>query len=87
MSSTLPSRSFHHGSGKLFSAEGRLRPKFWTLGEKPQIGHQIPAGRDRSLQRRTPHSPVRPMGSPSLVTWTKLSTGRALHVGAPKRGW
>ena len=76
-SSVPPSRSFHHGSTKLFSAGGLPASKFWTLGEKPQIVTKSPQSVTVTVETDVTF-PCEATGKPKpFVTWTKLSTGRA----------
>lgn len=74
-SSVPPSRSFHHGSTKLFSAGGLPASKFWTLGEKPQIVTKSPQSVTVTVETDVTF-PCEATGKPKpFVTWTKLSTG------------
>uniref|UniRef100_A0A8C6E7U7 Matrix remodeling associated 5 n=1 Tax=Moschus moschiferus TaxID=68415 RepID=A0A8C6E7U7_MOSMO len=74
-SSAPPSRSFHQGNSKLFSAGGPPASKSWALGEKPQIVTKSPQAVTVTAETDVTF-PCEATGKPKpFVTWTKLSTG------------
>ncbi|XP_036126950.1 matrix-remodeling-associated protein 5 [Molossus molossus] len=77
MSPGPPSRSPHDGSSN-FSPGGPPAPKFWTLGERPQIITASPQTVSVTAETNAV-LPCEATGKPPpFITWTKVSTGALL---------